>query len=247
MNYSLRMGAISHLKIIRVEGKLSHKGVHKKELFIESLEGPVTIPRAGTPESIVKVKKEESVLGTTTISLLTQSHFSEIILIANSSLGEGYITLSELKSYIEDDSKDCLIAKTNGKISGFQLMKRCRLNDLNDLAHSQKNWFRSRYKNYSSFGVLKTLVVLPEKQKQGIGTMLTKKSLEILQESSKKIISICWENKGVTPVLALLQRCGMRPVCKFEAFWAKDSLAKNYHCMACGAPPCKCNAFVYET
>ena len=228
-------------------GKSSYKEVGKKELFLEPLEESGTIPSTGMPESAEKGGGKESVLGSTTISRLTQSHFSELISIANNSLGEGYITLSELKSYIEHDSKDCLIAKTNGKISGFQLMKRCRLNDLNVLTHSQKNWFRSRYKNYSSFGVLKTLVVLPENQKQGIGTMLTRKSLKILQGSSKKIISICWENEGITPVLALLQNCGMKQVHKFDSFWAKDSLAKKYRCIVCGAPPCKCNAFVYAT
>lgn len=185
-------------------------------------------------------------LGSTTISRLTQSHCSELISIANSSLGEGYIALTELKSYIEQDSKACLVAKTNGKISGFQLMKTCQLNGFNILAPSQKIWFNSRYKNYSSFGVLKTLVVRPENQKQGIGTMLTRKSLEILQKSPKKIISLCWEKDGVTPVLAVLQRCGMKQVHKFESFWAKDSIAKKYTCIVCGAPPCKCNALVCE-
>ena len=193
------------------------------------------------------MKKTESVLGSTNISRLNKSHFSELISIAKNSLGDGYITLSELMSYLEEDSRVCLVAKTKGEISGFQLMKRCRPSDLNVLANSQKIWFRSRYKNYSSFGILKTLVVLPENQKQGIGTLLTKKSIEILQESSQKIISICWENDEVTPVLAVLQKCGLSQVHKFKSFWAKDSLEKKYRCIICGAPPCKCSAFIYET
>lgn len=202
---------------------------------------------ARAPLSKEKTKKTEFVISSTNISRLNKSHFSELISIAKNSLGKGYITLSELRSYLEEDSKVCLVAKTKGKISGFQLMKRCNPSDLNVLANSQKIWFRSRYKNYSSFGVLKTLVVLPENQKQGIGTMLTKKSIEILQESSKKIISICWENDGVAPVLGLLQKFGMKQINRFDLFWAKDSLEKKYRCIICGEPPCKCSAFIYET
>ncbi|MBL4653485.1 MAG: GNAT family N-acetyltransferase [Flavobacteriales bacterium] len=183
----------------------------------------------------------------TSISRLLETDFEELLIIADAILGKNYITQRELENYIGNPSKICFVARTRGEMSGFQQIQICHYNELMTLALSEKSWFNLQFSHNLPIGVLKTIAISTKFQKQGIGTILTKKSLEVLTKSTNNILSICWVLNGVVPYSRILIGCGLAELRKINSLWKKDSLAKKYDCTCCGKPPCLCNAIIYTS
>jgi ribosomal protein S18 acetylase RimI-like enzyme len=182
----------------------------------------------------------------TDITLSATADISGLISIADQLFGQGYLNQKDFQSYIDDDAKTCLVARTNGTISGFQLIQTCSPNQIMEIALSEEDWFTQQFAKKRSIGVLKSIAVSREFKKNGIGTLLTKQSIKLIQKTSKEIISICWEQKGDTPILAILEKCGMRLIHEIDEFWKIDSLIKKYNCQICGPPPCRCRGLIYQ-
>jgi ribosomal protein S18 acetylase RimI-like enzyme len=180
------------------------------------------------------------------ISLLTESKINAVIAIADEALGKGFLGSIELRNYIEAENRACYVSETNGSISGFLLTVVCKHHRLQKFALADSFWFRKRFSKLPMVGVVKTIAVSSVNRNQGIGTLLAKKSVEILQERTSNIISLCWEQQNGNPILHILEAHGMKQVRKIEGFWSEDSIINQYDCKACGSPPCKCNALIYQ-
>ncbi|RKX17147.1 MAG: hypothetical protein DRP35_11435 [Candidatus Zixiibacteriota bacterium] len=183
---------------------------------------------------------------TDTINLLTADDFDDLLIIADELFGRSYLSKPELQSYIDDNTKIGIVAKINDKIIGFQLMQTSNLDGIMSFVLKEQQWFKEQFSNYSSIGILKTLAVKNEFKNQGIGTLLTTKSIEILKKKSDCILSICWDKENDASVSNILEKYGMKQIRKISEFWKEDSLERNYTCKICGAPPCTCNAIIYK-
>ena len=184
---------------------------------------------------------------TETISLLTNNDIDSLLIIADKLFGCGYLSKNELQRYINNKTKTCIVARKNDKIIGFQLMQIINPAEITSLALKEPQWFKKQFSNCDSIGVLKTLAVKDEFKNQGIGTLLTTESIKILRKKSNCILSICWDKKEDTIVSNILEKCGMTQVRKIPEFWKNDSIERNYSCNICGAPPCTCDAIIYQS
>lgn len=171
---------------------------------------------------------------------------SEVIGISDELFGKGYMSKSDFLKYIDTRENLSLVARLNGKIVGFQLMQIVHEEGFFELALGNSEWFEGESSRLFPVGVLKSVAVSVDSMRKGVATALTIKSLEVLKEKSKGIISVLWDQNGKMPVAKILERCGMRKVHKIEGFWSQDSRINGYSCRICGAPPCKCDAHIYE-
>ncbi len=175
----------------------------------------------------------------------TKADFADIISIANNSLGNNYIILAELHSYLTINNKIGLVATVNNQIAGFALAQIGDLDELMKLILTEHNWFKKQFSNYHTIGILKTIAVDPTFLNLGIGTALTKYRINILNKKCDTILAISWEHKQNAANTKILEKCGLSLKLKIENYWQKDSLQKGYNCQTCGPPPCKCAALIY--
>lgn len=180
------------------------------------------------------------------ITLLSDDDFIVLLNIADKLFGRGYLSKSELQSYIDDNNKTGFVARTNDTITGFQLMLTCDLDEMMSLVLCEQDWFKEQFSNKLPIGVIKTIAVSDEFKNQGIGTALTMKSIEMLRKSSSCMISICWDQKDDTVFSRMLEKCGMKLTRRIAEYWREDSLKRKYKCKSCGLPPCMCNALIYQ-
>ncbi|MBL4754999.1 MAG: GNAT family N-acetyltransferase [Flavobacteriales bacterium] len=180
------------------------------------------------------------------ITTLSAGDFSDLLKLADALFGHGYLNKSELQSYLHDPLKSGLVARTSGVIAGFLCMQTCDMDEMMSLAQGEQTWFNEQFSNNLPLGVLKTIGVSEPFKNRGIGTALTRKSIEMLGRSSRCIVSICWDQKEDTPFSRVMEKCGMKMISRVAEFWSMDSLNKNYKCHICGSPPCRCDGLIYQ-
>jgi len=192
----------------------------------------------------IKIKNLQQKINT--ISSLKDNNINEVLIIADKLFGYNYLTKPELQNYINDNDKIGIVSKNDRKITGFQLMQIGKPENIIATMLCEQKWFRKQFSKYKLIGVLKTLAVKEEYHNQGIGTLLTKKSLEILRKKTDLIISVCWDNNGDNSISKILKKFNMKLIRQINEYWKDDSIKKNYSCKICGAPPCRCNALIYQ-
>lgn len=180
------------------------------------------------------------------ISPLFKTDFTDVIMISNEIFGFGYINNDELNKYIGSNNYIGFVARTTNSIVGFKLLQINGLKGLINTSLNEKEWFLDQYSKELPVGVIKTIGVSNKFKKRGIGNALAKIGIDFLKKKSIPIISICWEQKGGSPFMLLLEKNRFERIHKLENFWEKDSLSKKYNCNNCGAPPCTCDAYIYE-
>ena len=152
---------------------------------------------------------------------LRTDDISALLAIADSQLGEKYITetdLSEGKVFVaeEDDL---------GKIVGFCIA----------LVGAKDG------KSY-----VRTVAVAQEFWGQGIGTALVAKAVDCLKDlGAKQIFSPLWKHDGVVNSDVIFRRNGFVPKYEIPDYWLKDSMEKGYSCPVCGKV-CHCVCEMYE-
>ncbi len=94
-------------------------------------------------------------------------------------------------------------------------------------------------------GILKTSVVNPHWQKQGIGDAMVKHRVKWLQEQNVQTIkSYAWFVDGVVPAQKMLMNNGFEPRDDIRGWWNKDH-NKAFPCKICGEN-CQCVARIFE-
>ena len=94
-------------------------------------------------------------------------------------------------------------------------------------------------------GILKTSVVNPHWQKQGIGDSMVKHRIKWLQEQNVQTIkSYAWFVDGVVPAQKMLMNNGFEPRDDIRGYWNKDH-NKAFPCKICGEN-CQCVARIFE-
>ncbi len=180
------------------------------------------------------------------ISPLTDNDINEIIVITDNLFGSNYLTKQELQNYINNVNKIGIVAKNDSEIIGFQLLQIDTPDNILKTILREKDWFRKQFSKHQLIGVLKTLAVKEKYHNQGIGTLLTKKSLDIFKKKADLIISVCWDKNRNNSISKILEKFNIALVHEIKEYWKNDSIKNNYSCKICGSPPCRCNALIHQ-
>jgi ribosomal protein S18 acetylase RimI-like enzyme len=180
------------------------------------------------------------------IEPLSPLHFKTILSISDLQFGKEFVDNKMLQAYIDDENKYGFVAKIDQEIAGFILLAKYGSEVFKSTLLHEQDWFASRYAKSTNVGVIQTIAIDASFANQGLGTFLTQKGIEILSQYVYEIISICWDQHEQTSYSKVLEKCRFQFVKAIPNYWFNDSLQKNYHCKLCGAPPCKCQALIYE-
>ena len=145
----------------------------------------------------------------------------EVLAIADSQLGEKYITKADLsvgKVFVAEEDK-------LEKIVGF-----C-------IAYTDSNDGRS---------YVRTVAVNPAFSGRGIGTALVARAVEHLKNiGAKKILSPLWKHDDVINSDVIFRRNGFAPKYEIRDYWLEDSKKRGFSCPICGNE-CHCTCVMYE-
>lgn len=100
------------------------------------------------------------------------------------------------------------------------------------------------YEQKKIYGLLKTTVVHPDYQRQGVGKILFDEKFKQLTElcdktGVDKILVTAWKSKSGIHAHKILENAGFVAVRETPYFW------KDYGCIYCG-DKCECSCVVYE-
>ena len=103
----------------------------------------------------------------------------------------------------------------------------------------------AQIKQEGLLGILKTSVVRPDQQQQGIGDAMVKHRVNWLQEQNVQAIkSYAWFVDGRVPAQKMLMNNDFTPRDDIRGYWNKDH-NKAFPCKICGEN-CKCTARIFE-
>jgi ribosomal protein S18 acetylase RimI-like enzyme len=177
------------------------------------------------------------------IEQANKSQINQLLLIANTAFGENFITKTELETYINHPNKYLFIANIDDEIAGFITAEICNKTELQrnllqqiDLSH-----------NRMTVGWIKQVAVNPNHLRKGIANKLLNLAATVLNTKCDTLFCISWKKGELTPMSKLLEKNLFKLLQTVPNYWRNDSLAKQYTCTICGAPPCKCSAefFIY--
>ncbi len=96
------------------------------------------------------------------------------------------------------------------------------------------------------FGLIKTLAIDSNHQKQGIGTELVERAINRFESRNINYVAyLAWMRHGQVPMESLLLRLKFTRKAILKKNWYRESLKLGYSCPDCGSP-CVCDAVWYE-
>ena len=166
----------------------------------------------------------------------------EILQIADKELGNGYLSESDLTN----PSGITYFSTEANVVTGFAFNRTVGTKEF--LAVHPKLAERLNEARYEteSFGLLSAVVVKDYYQGKGIGTALTRKSLQWLEATGAPYaLMTAWKGVSGIHIAKVARRTGFSGQFEVQEYWAEDSIHKGYRCPDCGDPPCHCSAAVY--
>lgn len=154
--------------------------------------------------------------------------------ISNRCFGNHYLSSSDFLR----DSSFCLGAFIDGILVGFALNYCVQKDDLECLI--------DHFANDNRYHLIKSVAILPQWQRMGIGMDLFKHSLQLAKSKGWNIsYGIAWQCGSQIPSLAIFLHFGFEPKKTLTNFWYRDSIERGYQCAICGDPPCCCIAVLF--
>ncbi len=115
------------------------------------------------------------------------------------------------------------------------------------MGHPEEEFFELRQADQrGTLGLLKSVGVDPSFRRKGIASEMVKYGMASLKEKNVEVVmALAWKTETVH-IGGVLSRMGFTVRKRYEGFWSRDSIEKNYTCPACGLPPCKCDTVLYS-
>jgi ribosomal protein S18 acetylase RimI-like enzyme len=172
------------------------------------------------------------------------SEMDQIINISDHCFGKGYYTRNQLKGLGKSAHKIWIAGSSPDRVMGFAI---CSI--LSDIELAKKlgpDRIQPILKGQKA-GVLQTVAIGHEYRGMGIGRSLAVRVLEYIEgQGVPDVFSFLWYNKQNPPnAMGLMKALFFEEFGEIEAFWYQDSLVRQYHCLTCGPPPCRCSARVF--
>lgn len=185
-----------------------------------------------------------------TLSVAKKSDIDTSLNILNEGLGEGFVTLSELTTYIEGDNKTCVVAKEGNTILAvitaevFSSTERFLSSAPADMAGNLQHIIQLLPREV--VGVIKSVVVSQSAQKRGIASLLITETEHHLQAlGATELLSIGWTDGAGCHIQKALESAGYTNLGDIEKFWFQDSIILGYSCPTCSSP-CHCIARIFR-
>jgi ribosomal protein S18 acetylase RimI-like enzyme len=181
-------------------------------------------------------------------SKLSEKYLPAVIAISDRLLGKNYLTIDMLRISVSDneDKHFGYIAVKNNEVIGFCLHSVFTNEEFKKTVLIPEEEIPKAI-NYSPIiGLLQTIAVKKQYQKQGIGTALVKQCISDLEEKSTPVITaVGWRSTKGVNIEGVLLNLGFVKMKEVKDYWKEDSLEKKYKCHDCGDPPCTCEAVIY--
>ncbi len=178
------------------------------------------------------------------IHLLTNDLLAAAKQIIDKQLGKNYLSLADLKKFIEGESLGLVLLEQT-EVIGVSLVKIGKTATIAQELLEGKDWFLSYFQNQKKIALRKHLAIKEEKKGQGLGRLLVEEGMKKLNMDKMAIVSVVWQEGAAHSLGKILQNAGAIPVKNIKNYWAKDSLIKKYNCPLCQRLPCSCSATIY--
>ena len=171
------------------------------------------------------------------IVTMDKSMVKKVAQIASMTLGSSFIDESILNNDIN------LCAKYGTKILAYCTTRFINLDYLKKILKNKKI---ELLEEYEKVGYIDSLAVNTDFAGKGIGSLLFQNTILKLKENNIKFVIMAgWKNGTEVNIKGLALKEGFKEEFEIENFWKEDSLEYNFHCTACGKPPCLCSAVIY--
>jgi len=168
------------------------------------------------------------------IEIFKSQYSDQVLDIANVQFGKGYISVSEW----DEQDRPMLVAVLGDHVLGF-----CSADIVSneDLPHAELTSILVD----DQVGWIKSLAVNPDNMYQGIGTALLEASIALLEmKGIHQLFTEAWRDEGGIRIERMILKNGFIRLAEKENYWYKDSIQRDYKCVACGQPCC-CSAVIY--
>lgn len=170
------------------------------------------------------------------IRAIKNSDLKAIAHFCDNEIGKGYYQIETLIKYIYKPACSFILLDENEKIVGVRLTVPPQ--GLLELAKTTKLSPELWKTSLKDTGYFQSLFIAPEFQKQGWGSQLSAKSIEVLKsQGCKAVVCHSWKESPNSSSLKYLKSTGFEEVHEHENFWYD----RDYTCPRCGRP-CLCTA-----
>lgn len=171
------------------------------------------------------------------------NYIDKILGFARDAFGDGFLSAKSLETQINNESTYLVIAvDEKNELLGFASAKVCNIEEFNDEVLHPVHL----KDDIENVGWIKQVVVHQYHQRKNIGTQLVNYIENQLKNKSDVILCISWHKGDSTPMSLLLEKNNFYEITFIKNYWGFDSIIKQYNCIICGMPPCKCSAAVYK-
>lgn len=166
--------------------------------------------------------------------------------IIDVSFGKNYLTKEHINSYINNPNNQGYCLTQDDILIGFISLKLISKDNLYDYFLTEKDKLFGFFNTLKTFAVIEQVVIAPSYRKKGYSTFLLNNALVQLSKQADCFICICWIKNEPNLMQKLLLKNDFKLIKEIPNYWKNDSLKKNYQCVICGEPPCKCKAEIYK-
>jgi ribosomal protein S18 acetylase RimI-like enzyme len=193
---------------------------------------------------------------TTTLLDSNSAHIQQALGVLTGELGENYVPREVLETYIYDNNnfsgKVAFIAQDDmtGDVLGTLIAEivspqafKASFLDSFDLARDLPD---VQQLGDRRIGLIRSVAVVPQFQRQGIGTQLVKEAMKKLEEHGAEVFySLGWVSKERgCHIQGVLEALDFKMLSQFDSFWYQDSIKHGYSCPSCGHP-CQCSTRLF--
>jgi len=174
-----------------------------------------------------------------------RKHFKQVLCIANSTLGNNYLTTNYLNQYLDSNTYLAFVIIKDIEVIGFTALIIISPAQLKEKVLKDKDWFYHFFKKYSNIALRKQTIVHPNYIGRGYGSELVQRSSQAIEALCDVQLSTVWIKRNSNAMSNLLLKNGFERSKTISNYWQQDSLVNKYSCTECGAPPCTCSTEVY--
>jgi len=175
------------------------------------------------------------------IASLKAEQINEICRLADEELGKGYLSASDLSCA----ALHTLVASQAGKVIGFVTYETLAVSGLQQRSPELFEALPAAFQAAKQLGKIGSLAVTKSLQRQGIGALLISAALHGLEAEVHQVFLLGWRSAQGTNIQQLARKLGFESQAVLSDYWKTASLAGDYACPVCGAPPCHCSAVIF--
>lgn len=176
----------------------------------------------------------------------TENDIPAIANLVDKELGKDYLPEELLSDFAASKDRYVFeVAKIENEIVGFCISIIADRDEVKGYIRAKKLPNALEYSK--KIGIMKTVVVKNSLKGKGVGTSLVQHTLDKLKHlhDVRSFCSIGWKSKEKINIDGVLKRFDFTFYKEIPEYWASDSIEKEYNCVDCGSPPCKCSAVIY--